>query len=561
MFGIKPYIARCFHYVLIASALICTCQLEQTREGAHTPMNTIMLLLPRPKEIILKEGFYNLKSNCAITAKGNARHSASILADEINKLTNYNITINDRKGNIILSIERPLKVDDESYRISITPGLIQLSSHSETGLFRATSTLLQLFMLSHSENSTGPIEIPCAEIGDAPAFRWRGLNLDCVRHFLSKEYILRTIDVLALYRMNVLHLHLTDDQGWRLEIQKYPKLTEVGAWRVESGKKYGGFYSQKEMKEIIDYATQRHITVVPEIEMPGHAQAALAAYPALSCTGNPIEVSTRWGIHKDVFCAGKEETFKFLEDVLDEVIRLFPSKYIHIGGDECLMLRWKRCPLCQKRMREEGISDVKLLQGYFLRRIESYLKSKGKIAIGWDEIIDGGLPANVIVQSWRGFRGAEFAASSKHDTIVSPTSHCYFDYGLTYTGLEKVHSFSPIPPMLPLGDEEYILGSEACMWTEFTPESKINFMLYPRLIVLSEALWSHPAGKNFSEFLTRLRAHYRIFSALGVQYGNESESYFSRIRYNARMAGVFFSILFRDPEAAWENLTHYQPAD
>lgn len=524
-------------------------------------MNPVMLLLPKPQSVIIKEGAFVLENNCSIAGKGEAQNIAALLAEEINTRTHCKINSSGKKGAISLTIDGTAREDDESYRISITPSAVRLSSSSQTGLFRASRTFLQLLMLSQGDNNTGGIKIPCAEITDSPAFRWRGLNLDCVRHFLSKEYILRTIDALALYRMNVLHLHLTDDQGWRLEIKKHPKLAETGAWRNEGGKKYGGYYTQREMKEIIEYAAQRHILIVPEIEMPGHAQAAIASYPHLSCTGKPIEVSTRWGIHKDVFCAGKEETFRFLEEVLDEVIALFPSKYVHVGGDECLTLRWKRCPLCQKRMRDEGIADERSLQGYFLRRIESYLKSKGKILIGWDEIIDGGLPENAVVQSWRGFKGAEFAASSGHNTIVSPTSHCYFDYGLTYTDLKKVHSFSPIPPMLPLSDETHILGSEACMWTEFTPENKIDSMLYPRLIVLAEALWSHPAGKNYSEFLTRLRRHYPLLASLGINVGAETESYFSRIRYNARMAGVFFSILIRDPEAAWENLTHYQPAD
>ncbi len=524
-------------------------------------MNPLMMIVPKPASVAIKEGVFVLMRNCAIYGKGEAREIAAILAEEINARVHIPVNQSAKQGTISLTVGSTRNEEDESYRISITPTAIRLSSSSKAGLFRASRTFLQILLLARIHHNPGDVQIPCGEIYDAPAFRWRGLNLDCVRHFISKDYLLRTIDVLALYRMDVLHLHLTDDQGWRLEIKKYPKLTEIGAWRKRGTTVYGGFYTQREMKEIIEYAAQRHILIVPEIEMPGHAQAAIAAYPHLSCTGAPIEVSTRWGIHKDVYCAGKDDTFHFLEDVLDEIIAIFPSKYIHVGGDECLTLRWKRCPFCQKRMRDEGIADEKSLQGYFLRRIESYLKSKGKILIGWDEIIEGGLPENAVVQSWRGFKGAEFAASSGHHTIVSPTSHCYFDFGLTYTGLEKVYSFSPIPPMLPLGDEKHILGSEACMWTEFTPEDKIDAMLYPRLIVLSEALWSHPAGKNYSEFLTRLRGHYPLLASFAIHVGAESESYFSRIRYNARMAGVFFSILRRDPEAAWENLTHYQPAD
>jgi hexosaminidase len=530
-------------------------------EGRFSSMNTALLILPRPQSVSLNEGMFYVDEHCFISGTGKAHICAQTLAEDITKQTGFRIGINEKNARIFLLIEGTPKKRDESYRISIAPNTVRISSASENGLFRASRTFLQLVMLSRMRTASARIELPCAEISDHPAFAWRGLNLDCVRHFISKEYIKRTIDVMALYRMNVLHLHLTDDQGWRLEIKKYPKLTEIGAWRESGGKKYGGYYTQDDMKEIIAYAARRRILIVPEIEMPGHAQAAIASYPNLSCTGKPIGVSTRWGIHKDVFCAGKEETFSFLHDVLDEVIELFPSPYIHVGGDECLTLQWKRCPHCRKRMRDEGIADEKALQGYFIGRIASYVTSKGKTIIGWDEIIEGGLPEDAIVQSWRGFGGAEFAASSGRDTIVSPTSHCYFDYGLTYTNLEKVYSFSPIPRMLPLGDESHILGSEACMWTEFVPEETIDHMLYPRLLALSEALWTHPHTKDFNEFIARLRAHYLLCESLGITVGPESESYFSRLRYNARMAGVFFSILMRDPEAAWENLTHYQPAD
>ncbi len=549
-----------YFFAIIIVVLFLACRLFPLKGGSPAPMNTLTLLLPKPTSVVVHEGSFTFSGDCSVSGKGEAQRITAMFTKEINALLHLNIN-SSAKRKIVLAIDGLTGEDDESYRISITPTAIHLSASSQAGLFRASRTLLQICMIARAHQSAGEIQIPSAEITDKPAFHWRGLNLDCARHFLSKEYLLRTIDVLALYRMNVLHLHLTDDQGWRLEIKKYPKLTETGAWRKENGKKYGGYYTQREMKEIIEYAAQRHILIVPEIDMPGHTQAAIASYPQLSCTGQAIEVSTRWGIHKDVLCVGKESTFDFIRDVLDEVVELFPSKYIHIGGDECLTLRWKRCPLCRKRMHDEGISDERKLQGYFLRRIESYLKSKDKILIGWDEIIEGGLPENAVVQSWRGFKGAEFAASTGHNTIVSPTSHCYFDYGLTYTDLEKVYSFSPIPPMLPLGDEKHILGSEACMWTEFTPESKIDSMLYPRLIVLAETLWSHTAGKNYSEFLTRLRGHYSLLASLGIHVGAESESYFARIRYNARMAGIFFSILIRDPEAAWENLTHYQPAD
>ncbi|MCX7679853.1 MAG: beta-N-acetylhexosaminidase [Spirochaetes bacterium] len=526
----------------------------EPNEQMHCKINPLTCILPAPKSVILQGGVFILPTTSAISAKGCAHRVVDQFIADVNKFTKCNF-INAKGGNIIFLCDG-VQNDDESYRITIDPSRITISATTERGLFWGSRSFLQL-IIHAARNCENVISIPCAQIYDEPAFRWRGLNLDCARHFMSKEYIFKTIDVLSLYRMNVLHLHLTDDQGWRVEIKKYPLLTEIGAWRKQNGKKYGGFYTQKEIKEIVEYANRRHVLVVPEIDMPGHVQAAIASYPHLSCMGEKIEVSTRWGIHKDVLCVGKESTFDFVKDVLDEAIALFPSKYFHIGGDECLTLRWKRCEYCQMRIKNENLPNEKALHGYFVTRVASYLKLKGKILIGWDEIAESNLPENAVVQSWRGFKGAEIAAASGCKAIVSPTSHCYFDYGLTYTGLKKVYSFSPIPPMLPFGDEHLIMGSEACMWTEFAPEGKVDYMLYPRLLVLSEALWSSSQRKNFNEFLPRLRAQYPLLTALKVSYGPESEHYLWRLRYVARTIKIFFTILFHDPEAAWENLTHY----
>lgn len=541
-------------FVLIVACAHNTLQMEAHMTGS---VNPLMMVLPKPKSLITKDGIFVFNGNCAIAAKGCALRVAEQLKLDLHKYPQFNLSISEG-GNIILVCDAVQKYD-ESYNITIEPSKITISAASEKGLFWATRTLLQIIMHAKQLSEKSSLALPCAEICDEPAFHWRGLNLDCARHFISKEYLLRTIDVLALYRMNVLHLHLTDDQGWRLEIKKYPRLTEIGAWRKQKNKMYGGFYTQREMKEIIEYAAKHHVMVVPEIDMPGHVQAALASYPHLSCTGENIEVSTRWGIHKDVLCLGKESTFEFVTNVLDEVCELFPSKYIHIGGDECLTLRWKRCAYCQKRIQKEKLPNEKALLGYFIKRVAEYLSSKGKILIGWDEIAEWDLPKQVMMQAWRSFTKAENAAANGYDTIVSPTSHCYFDYGITYTGLERVYSFFPIPPMLPLGDEHRIVGSEACMWTEFAPEHKIDRMLYPRLIVFSETIWSPLPRDNFGKFVIRLRAQYPLLKEMGIQFGPESECYFSRLRYNGRMLKVLLSILVNDFEAAMENLKHYQP--
>jgi hexosaminidase len=378
-----------------------------------------------------------------------------------------------------------------------------------------------------------PIYYQCPEIkldnlmmDDIPKFQWRGMHLDVSRHFFSKEFIKKYIDYLAMYKMNTFHWHLTDDQGWRIEIKKYPKLTEVGAWRNGSMTghytdqtfddiRYGGFYTQEEIKEIVAYAKERYITVVPEIEMPGHALAALASYPEFSCTGGPFEVGKSWGVFDDVFCP-KDETFTFLENILAEVIALFPSEYIHIGGDECPKVRWKSCPKCQKRIKDEKLKDEHELQSYFIQRIEKFVNSKGRKIIGWDEILEGGLAPNAAVMSWRGTEGGIAAAKEKHFVVMSPGSHCYFDHYQGepknepiafggYTNVEKVYSFNPIPKELSEEESKYILGAQANVWTEYinTPEH-VEYMVFPRIAALSEVLWGTSNPNEYKVFETRL---------------------------------------------------------
>jgi len=350
--------------------------------------------------------------------------------------------------------------------------------------------------------------IPLLRLVDRPRFPWRGLMLDEARHFFGKEFIKQLIDLLVLHKLNIFHWHLCDDQGWRIEIKSRPRLTEVGAWREANGRRYGGFYTQADIREIVTYAQNRFVTVVPEIEMPGHTTAALAAYPELSCTGGPFAAATGWGIFHDVLCAGNDATFAFLEKVLGEVLELFPSKFIHIGGDECPKTRWKTCPRCQRRIRDERLNDEHELQSYFIRRIEKFLNANGRRLIGWDEILEGGLAPNATVMSWRGMSGAVAAARAGHDVVASPTSHCYLDYSYERTSVEKAYSFNPIPAELTDEQHKHILGVQGNMWTELTPTvADVERQIWPRLCALAEVAWSPAGQRDFADFSARLTAH------------------------------------------------------
>lgn len=421
----------------------------------------------------------------------------------------------------------------EGYTLNSSNWSIELVAFTPCALFRGTQTIRQLL-------TRGPADtwqIPGVKIKDQPRYRWRGMLLDCGRHFMSKDFIKRYIDLLAYHKMNVLHWHLTEDQGWRIEIKKYPKLTEIGAWRQairddeqprdEKGR-YGGFYTQDDVKEIVAYAKGRYITVVPEIELPGHSLAALASYPELSCAGGPLAVGTQWGVIDDVYCAGNDKTSELLEGVLSEVLELFPSEYIHIGGDECPKDRWKACSKCQARIKAEGLKDEQELQSYFIRRIEKFLNSKGRRLIGWDEILEGGLAPNATVQSWRGMQGAVAAATSGHDVISSPTTHCYLDHAqgrnpgeptnMGFLPLERVYSFEPTPKELTAEQARHVLGLEGNMWTEHAPQPLVDRQVFPRLCALAEVGWSPPETRNWDDFSARMKTHYQRLDALGVTY-------------------------------------------
>jgi hexosaminidase len=495
-------------------------------------------LIPKPNYLLLEKApsFSLTNQTVLIAPKGNLE--IQYLKEIIQRQLGYELAINSvaskSKNCIELNLNPNLKTDSEEYKIVVNSKKIQIEAANSEGLFYGIQTLNQL--LDYYSNK----QIPALKIVDQPKFKWRGMHLDVARHFFSKSDIKKYIDYLALYKMNVFHWHLTDDQGWRIEIKKYPKLTSSGAFRKESmvghyneqrfdGKPYGGFYTQDDIKEIVAYAKQRHITVVPEIEMPGHAMAALAAYPEYSCTGGPFEVATKWGVLDDVFCPN-ENTLHFLKEVLDEVLPLFPSEYIHIGGDECPKTRWKQCTKCQALIHREGLKDEHELQSYFISQIEKYINSKGKKIIGWDEILEGGLAPNAAVMSWRGTEGGIAAAKAKHYVVMSPGSHCYFDHYQGeqkteplaiggYTPLETVYEFNPIPAELIDEESKYILGAQGNVWTEYMEDfAKVEYMAMPRMAALAEVLWGKDASSNYTDFKGRLLQHFSLLDKMKVNY-------------------------------------------
>jgi hexosaminidase len=441
------------------------------------------------------------------------------------------VTTTGKAGNYIsLQVDAAQVTQVAGYRLQVEKKGITLLAHDAAGIVHGIQTLRQLWQ---REKNT----FPGCIIIDYPRFSYRGMSLDVGRHMFPVSFIKQYIDQLALYKFNRFHWHLTDDQGWRIEIKKYPRLQSVAAWRDETlighkkelphrfdGKRYGGYYTQEQIKEVVQYAAERQITIIPEIEMPGHALAALAAYPGFGCTGGPYKTANYWGIFDDVFCAGNDSVFTFLQDVLDEVMQLFPSTSIHIGGDECVKTKWKACAKCQQRIKTLGLSDEHALQSYFIQRIEKYVNSKGRQIIGWDEILEGGLAPNATVMSWRGEAGGREAAHQKHPVIMTPESHCYFDYYQSlhpneplaaggYTPLQKVYAYEPLRDSSDSTLLKYITGIEGQAWSEyFVDTAQALYMIFPRALALAEVAWSPVALRNYDDFLRRLRARgaYRL---------------------------------------------------
>jgi len=429
------------------------------------------------------------------------------------------ITITSRsKQTLYLSLKKN-EGNKESYVLYIKKDSIVIKANYPTGISHGIATLQQLVLLNKNQDK---IKLPIASIIDEPQFPHRGLLLDCARHFFDKKTILKYIDLLAFYKMNTLHWHLTEDQGWRIAINKYPKLNSIAASRIEqTGEVYKGIYTQKDIQEIVRYAQTKNITIIPEIELPGHCQAAIAAYPELSCTGEKVSVANDWGVFKEIYCAGNEQVFKFLEDVLSEVIHLFPSKYIHIGGDEAPKIRWKNCEKCQKRILDNDLHGEHELQSYFIRRVQKFLNVHNREIIGWDEILEGGVSEQTIIQSWRGVKHAMKALESGNSVIMSPTSHAYLDYDLKSIDLKKIYLFDPIPSGSKPEYHKQILGGECNIWTEHVPDEKtLDSKVFPRIMGMAEALWSK-GDKNYEKFNSRIQSHYNILDEFEINYGEE----------------------------------------
>jgi len=526
---------------------------------------TVPAIIPEPQKMELHDGCFKLQpgrsllgffthGGTKIIVDASAQTSAAFLAKQLDQSTGYKIQIsgpeiNIAKGNILITSQAAdPSLGAEGYELSVTPDSVVIRAPGQAGLFYGVQTLLQLFPPEiFSTNIVRHVDwqIPCMEIKDWPQFKWRGFMLDVSRHFFNKSEVEKVLDLMALHKMNMFHWHLTDDQGWRIQIKKYPRLTDVGAWRAGVGfnfpsnsttaygadGRYGGFYTQDDIREVVKYAAALHISIVPEIEMPGHSTAALTAYPQYSCTGGPFAPQLTAGIFDGIYDPAKEETFQFLEGVLAEVIPLFPYKYIHIGGDEVPKETWKNNPDCQALMKREGLKNEEELQSWFIRRIEKIVNAHGRSIIGWSEILQGGLPRNAAVMDWIG--GAKEAAGAGHEVVMTPTAYCYFDFyqstnrivepkAATWGGpltLAKMYSFDPMPTNLPSQLEPYILGTQGNLWAEWVPSlSHAEYMMFPRACALSEVCWSAKSTRNWDDFMRRLQVQARRFDLMGVNY-------------------------------------------
>ncbi|MCL5129166.1 MULTISPECIES: beta-N-acetylhexosaminidase [unclassified Algibacter] len=512
------------------------------------------LIVPKPTSLEISNGKFLLDSNTKVIGEAALENEGDYLSSLLSSMLDKPIPFTDEgkaDGNILLKLDATIP-NSEGYVLTINYNQITITGSTSKGVFYGIQTLSQLIPLASNPEASLNTEflIPAATIADSPKFVYRGMHLDVARHFFPVSFVKKYIDILAMHKMNTFHWHLTEDQGWRIEIKKYPKLTSIGSIRKETivghgntwrnpdvkydGRPYGGFYTQEDVKDVVAYAEKRHITIIPEIELPGHSLAAITAYPELGNTGEQYEVGTRWGVFPEIY-APSEKTFKFLEDVLTEVIALFPSKLIHIGGDEAPKTQWESSKLAQDIIKVEGLKDEHELQSYFIRRIEKFLNSKGRNIIGWDEILEGGLAPNATVMSWRGEKGGIQAAKMHHNVVMTPTGFCYFDFYQTkdrkneplaiggYTSVEKVYSYNPLPQELTKEEQKYILGAQANVWSEYiTTPKQVEYMVLPRLTALSEVVWSTYETKDWSDFQMRLIHLTKRYDALGLNYAKHS---------------------------------------
>jgi hexosaminidase len=513
-------------------------------------------IIPLPQKIEMRDGQFPLTAGTRIYVDYGSRATGKILAERLRPATGFPLKVSAKffggvaiPGGIFLTTKSAdTNLGPEGYELTATTNSIVIRAPTQAGLFYGVQTLFQLLppeIFPSNLVSDVAWQIPCVQIEDWPRFKWRGFMLDVSRHFFTKSEVETLLDAMALHKMNVFHWHLTDDQGWRIQIKKYPKLTSIGAWRNGVGfgfpsnsttaygpdGRYGGFYTQDDIRDVVKYAAARHITVVPEIEMPGHATAALAAYPQYSCTGGPFTNGTTAGVFNGIYDPAKPETFTFLANILGEVAKLFPGKYIHIGGDEVPKDTWHNSPDCQALMKREGLKNEQELQSWFTRRIEKIVNADGHSMIGWSEILQGGLPKNAAVMDWIG--GAKEAASAGHDVVMTPTAYCYFDFyqstnhatepkAAAWGGpltLSKMYSFEPMPTNVPPQLQSYILGAQGNLWTEQIPNFKhAEYMTFPRLCALAEVTWSAKDSRDWNDFMRRLQVQVRRLDELNINY-------------------------------------------
>lgn len=527
----------------VPGVLLSSC----AREGAGA-----VALVPQPVGVSVESGTFPLKKGVRVLTGAELQPAADFLVAQLNRATGWGLQVAPTAGAAegsdatITFVPAAKGASPEAYELRIRPESIRITAGGAAGAFYAVQTLLQTCP-PEVYHPAGQVQtnwsLPCLTVTDEPRFSWRGFLLDTARHFFTVEELQHVMDTLAVHKLNRFQLHLTDDQGWRLEIREYPKLTEVGAWRSGIGfgldpktsrtygpdGRYGGYYSREQVRQLVNYAAARHLTIVPEIEMPGHAGAALSAYPQLSCFGGPYTTDVHAGVFAAVFCPGKEETFVFLENVLREVMEMFPGKYIHVGGDEVPKDNWKKCPQCQERIRAEGLRNEEELQSYFLSRIGKFIYSQGRVMVGWSEMLQGGLPPNAILMDWIG--GAVQAATNNHDVVLAPTQYAYFDYYQStnrstepraiggYVPLRRVFEFEPVPDTLPAQFHPRILGPQANLWTEYIASiDHVQYMMFPRLCAMAEVGWSPRDRSNYDDFKRRLETHLKRLEAMNVRY-------------------------------------------
>jgi hexosaminidase len=524
---------------------------EAMAQATAAPTSTIAIV-PQPVSVTPRPGRFSLTRRTVISTDQASASIGRQLAQYLEPATGFNFRILTTgvapAGSIALKRDRTLKrLGAEGYLLDVRPGRVLIRAPELAGLFYGVQTLRQLLpsdIFREAPAGDTAWQMPAVTIEDMPRFGWRGAHLDTGRHFMPKEFVKKYIDLLALHKLNTFHWHLTEDQGWRIEIKRYPKLTEVGAWRSETlvgrmsrtgtltfdGTKHGGFYTQQDAREIVAYAKARFVDVVPEIEMPGHAMAAIAAYPELGTTGQPVEVAKTWGIFSDILNA-EPSTVEFMQNVLTEVLDIFPSRYIHIGGDEADKAKWKVSDKIQARIKALGLADEHELQSWFIRQMDGFLTKRNRRLIGWDEILEGGLAENAVVMSWRGTKGGIEAARAQHDVVMTPTTHVYLDYYQSkdqnaeplaiggFLPLETVYSFEPVPAELEPQYVKHVLGGQANVWTEYMPNPKnVEYMAFPRLTALAEVVWTPKEKKDYPNYLGRLREHLPRLRALDVNF-------------------------------------------